>query len=70
LTNIPLYEIGSINDILDKTSDERLEKLKAFFDSFATCTSNVEQNTLYKTIIQSIIHFRVGDNIEVKINFL
>lgn len=52
------------------TDDERLERLEAFFDFFPTSTSNLERNTLYKTIIESIIWFREGENIEMKINFL
>jgi hypothetical protein len=52
------------------TADDRLERLEAFFDFFPTCTSNSERNTLYKTIIESIIWLREGENIEMKINFL
>ena len=52
------------------TNDERLERLDAFFDSFSICTCNSERNTLYKTIIESIIWLREGDDIEMKINFL
>lgn len=52
------------------TDDERLERLEAFFDIFSTCTNNSERNTLYKTIIESIIWLREGENIEIEINFL
>ncbi len=50
--------------------EERVKNLTAFFDTILTCTSSSQRNSLYRTIIDSIIWLRTGDAIEVKINFL
>ena len=69
--NKKIYELKKRDAEKQEITDgERLERLETFFDSFAACTSNSERNTLYKTIIESIIWLREGENIEIKINFL
>lgn len=50
-------------------NDKRKENLAAFFDNITTTLSNSDRNELYTTIIDSIIWYRNGDDISVKINF-
>lgn len=59
-----------VQDNKKMTNFERQNNLEAFFDSIQTCICSSEQNTLYKTIIDSIMWQRDGDNVEVKINYL
>ena len=38
-------------------------------NTFQLTTNNASRNDLYRTILESIIWYRNGDNIKVKINF-
>lgn len=51
------------------TNSERLTALTNFFDNIVTATTNFDRNDLYRTILESIIWYRKGEDIKVKINF-
>ena len=69
LTN-EIYEFRkntSNNQQLSNT--ERLEALSNFFDNITKETDNASRNDLYRTILESIIWYKQGENIRIKINF-
>ncbi len=73
-------EINNISDeiyTLKKLSDndqplsntERLKSLSDFFENITITTDNAARNDLYRTILDSIIWYKNGDDIRIKINF-
>jgi len=51
------------------SNEERLQALSNFFDNIISTTNDSSRNDLYRTVLESIIWYRNGDNIRVKINF-
>ncbi len=69
LTN-EIYELRKNTSNNQQMSNaERLEALSNFFDNITTATDNASRNDLYRTILESIIWYKSGDNIRIKINF-
>ena len=65
-----IYELHKRNNSNKQLSNaERLKALSNFFDNITLTTNNASRNDLYRTIVESIIWYRDGDNIKVKINF-
>lgn len=60
---------NQLKDETNVTEKERKENLTKFFDDIVKVTTSSERNSLYKTIINSIIWLKDGDNVEMKINF-
>lgn len=69
-TNKEIYELKKqFQAFQQKSNEERTDNLSNFFKHISIETDSIQRNTLYKTIIDSIIYSRDGDNINVKINF-
>lgn len=65
-----IYELKKqLQATQQKTNEERHENLIYFFDNITTAIDGNERNTLYKTIIDSIIFQREGNNININIIF-
>lgn len=66
-----IYELKKRGENKENISnEERIKNLNSFFDNLLSLTSNSERNSLYRTIIESIVWHRVGNNIEMKLNFI
>ncbi|KUO68507.1 MAG: hypothetical protein APF77_18495 [Clostridia bacterium BRH_c25] len=68
--------INEINELRKNTNNnqrlsnaERLEALSNFFNNITTATDNSSRNDLYRTTLESIIWYKQGENIRIKINF-
>jgi len=69
-TTDEIYELHKhTNSSKQLSNAERLKALSNFFDSITVTTDNASRNDLYRTILESIIWYRNGDNIQIKINF-
>jgi len=69
-TKNEIYELKKRSENKEQiTNAERIKNLNAFFDDLLNSTNSSERNSLYRTIIESIIWLRQGDTIDVKINF-
>ncbi len=69
-TTNEIYELRkNINNNQPLSNSERLEALSNFFDNITTTTYNASRNDLYRTILNSIIWYKNGENIRIKINF-
>lgn len=69
-TKADIYDLKKQSLATKKLSgEERLNNIAKFFDNIKTSTDNAQRNDLYKTIINSIIYTRDGDDISIKIDF-
>lgn len=50
------------------TNADRQKMLAAFFDNITETTDNSTRNDLYRTIIESIVRHKNGDDIKVIVN--
>jgi len=65
-----IYELKKqLHTTQQQTNEERIKNLSNFFDNVTSTTDNPQRNDLYKTIIESIIYQRDGENISVNIVF-
>ncbi len=65
-----IYELNKrMNYYQQQSGSERLKALSNFFDNITTTTDSASRNDLYRTILDSIVWYRSGENIRVKINF-
>ncbi len=69
-TTNEIYELNKIS-LEDEqiSSKERQKSLSLFLENIASATDSASRNSLYRTIIQSIIYYRNGEDISVNINF-
>lgn len=67
---LEIYELKRQYRSTDKvTNEERQKNLSSFLENITAVTDNTQRNDLYRTVINSIIYLREGDNIQVKIDF-
>lgn len=56
-------------DDMQISNTERLNALSDFFDNIATVEDSSAMNDLYRTILESIVWYKEGNTIRVRINF-
>ncbi|WP_313558997.1 recombinase family protein [Ruminiclostridium cellobioparum] len=65
-----IYELHkSTNSNQQLSKAEKMKALSNFFDHITATTDNASRNELYRTILESIIWYKNGDDIKIKINF-
>jgi DNA invertase Pin-like site-specific DNA recombinase len=69
-TDDEIYDLRKkLKSIPEISAELRQENLNEFFNKINSVTTDLERNNLYKSIIESIIWLRQGDNISIKINY-
>jgi len=69
-TRNEMYELKKqLNSIPEISSEIRQQSLEDFFNNITATTTSEERNNLFKTIIESIIWLKDGNDISVKINY-
>ncbi len=69
-TNDELYQLKKqLNSSPTISSYMRQQNIEKFFDNIQSVTTNKERNDLYRSIIESIVWLKQGNDINIKINY-
>ncbi len=69
-TSNEIYDLKKLYNSSEKVSNaERYKNLSDFFHNIVSLTDNATRNDLYRTILESIIWYRSGEDIKITINF-